>query len=241
MIDSTSELAVLAIASFGASAFSAVFGIGAGIIIVLLLSLWLPLQSVVPIIALCTTAIDSIRSVTFRAHIEWGIAAPFFLGAMIGALLGSRVFFEIPEAILGTGIALIMLSALWLPRPNLKINVTNPFVYVGVLHAFVSAIFAFGGILQAAMARLPHPKETIIGTIAACFAGMSLMKSIGYAMFGFDYAPHTPIVVAVIIGAIPGVVLGRFLGRFVSQRGFDIVFRLIVTAFAIRLLVQSIN
>ena len=107
------------------------------------------------------------------------------------------------------------------------------------MHAFVSSIFAFGGILQATMARLHLSKESTIATIAVCFTGMSLMKTVGYATYGFDYSGYLPIVFAVILGTVPGTILGRRLGHFLSQRAFGIVFKLIVTAFAIRMVFQS--
>ena len=134
-----------------------------------------------------------------------------------------------------------MLSTLWLPSPKFEIKIPYPFVVIGAAHSFVSSIFAFGGILQATMARLRLARESVVANIAACFAGMGLMKTVGYATYGFDYRPYVPVVLAVTLGTIPGAILGRRLGSFLSQRGFNIAFRLIVTAFAIRLIVQSLT
>ncbi|MEM8981795.1 MAG: sulfite exporter TauE/SafE family protein [Pseudomonadota bacterium] len=239
MTDCATELFVVAFGSFAAATFAAIFGIGAGIIIVLLLSFWLPLQTVVPLMAASTLAIDSVRAWTFRKNTDWRIALPFLAGAALGVAVGSRVFFSVPEDVLGIVIGVLMLSTLWLPTPDLDVKGSYPFVAVGIAHAFASAIFAFGGLLQAAVAKLTRERENVIAILATCFAGMNMMKVIGYSVFGFDFSPYLVWVLAIALGAIPGTLLGRRMGRALTGRRFNVIFKLIVTAFAVHLIFQS--
>ena len=123
MIDTTVELSVLAVGSLVASAFASVFGIGAGIIIVLVLSVWLPAQQIVPILAVCTLVIDFVRSLTYRLNINWTIARRISnRRSFRRGPLAQKCFFDVPESILGIAIASIMLVTLWAPLKGFEVQ-----------------------------------------------------------------------------------------------------------------------
>ncbi len=239
MIDTT--FAMLVAGSFAAAFFNTAFSAGGALIILAVTSLVLPINAIVPVHSTFLIASSFARVYFFRAAIDWRVVRPFLAGAALGALIGARVYVELPEAILATVIALLMLAALWLPDIRWRPTVRHPWAIVGFLHTLVSTLFAHGVVLHSVMLRTNLNKHEIIGTMAGCLTGMGAFKIAGYALFGFDYSPYFAVILAGVAASYVGTLIGRRVVDRVSEAAFRLAYRLLVTVTALRLLYVGLS
>ena len=102
-VDTTTIVVVAG--SFLAAVANAVFSAGGALIVLAATSTVLPIQAIVPIHSTLLIGSTASRVLFFWEHINWKIARPFLVGSLFGALIGARIYVELPEAIIATAIS----------------------------------------------------------------------------------------------------------------------------------------
>ena len=228
---------LLVLGSFLSSFVSTAFAVGGGFIMLAILSGILPITTAVPLHGWMMLGLALGRFWYFRREICWRIAKPFLLGAVIGVAIGGRVYFDLSEFLLSLVIGLLILSAVWMPQQiKWGARFPLPFFWVGIVHAFLSTLFSFGGLFQPLMLRAALSKLQIVGTLAGGLLFMNLLKLSAYSWYGFDYSPYYSVILAALLAALPGAYLGKKLLHRIPERRFRLIFKLIMTCFAVRLL-----
>ena len=180
------------------------------------------------------------RSVVFYEHIDWRIAGPFLVGSLVAVAIGSRLYFEIPETFIGLAIAAVMLIAIWLPAVSWRPKLRHPWAIVGFIHSFLSTLFAYGALLHAVILHAGLRRKEVVGTMGAALTGMAVFKIAGYAANGFDYRPYLTVIALSVLAAFVGTWVGKMLIDRISERTFQVVFRLLVTLTALRLMYTGV-
>lgn len=228
------------VGSFFAAVSNAAFSSGGALIILAVTSSVLPVGAVVPIHSTLLIGSTASRAFVFRDHVDWRIAGPFLAGSAIAVALASRLFFALPDTAIAIAIATVMLVAIWLPAIRWRPRIRHPWVVVGFVHSFFSTLFAYGALLHAVMLHTGLARREIVGTMAAALTGMSLFKILGYSVNGFDYRPFLATIALSLLAALAGTWVGKQVIDRISERTFRIVFRVLVTLTAIRLLYVTI-
>lgn len=232
---------ILVAGSFVAAVCNAAFSAGGALIILAVTTAVLPISAVVPIHSTLLIGSTATRLLLFWSYIDWKIAAPFLIGSGFGALLGAKIYFELPESLIATAIALLMLVAIWLPQLSWRPQIRHPWLIVGFLHSLLSALFAYGAILQSVILHTRLSRHQIVGTMGGCLTGMGVFKIAGYALNGFDYRPFLATISAAIVASIAGTWLGKKLVDRLSETLFRLVFRLLITITALRLIYVNMH
>ena len=197
----------------------------------------LPITAAVPLHSCMMLGLSLGRSWYFRREICQRIVWPFLLGALIGVSIGGRVYFDLSEFLLSLVIGLLILVAVWMPQQvKWGARFPVPFFWVGIAHAFLSTLFSFGGLFQPLMLRAALSKLQIVGTLSAGLLFMNVLKISAYSWYGFNYSPYYSVILAAILAAIPGAYLGKKLLHHIPEDRFRLIFRLVMTCFALRLL-----
>lgn len=204
-----------------------------------ILSSILPISAMVPVHSVMMVGLSLSRSWYFRKDIHWAIVVPFVFGALLGAVAGTWLYVDLPETFIAVSVALLMLFAVWTPEIRLKRGIPHPYFLVGVIHSFLSSLFSFGGIFQPVMVRTALNKAQITATLAVGLMCMNAFKIAGYASFGFDFRPYLPVMLLAILVAFPAARLGKALQHRISEEHFRLIFKIIMTVFAIRLLYRA--
>jgi uncharacterized membrane protein YfcA len=232
-------LVVITVGSLVASFVNAAFATGGIYILIAASSSVLPLTAAVPLQSAFAFSSLLARILYFRKHIDWRIIGNFVIGALVGVFVGARIFVSLDEATIATLLGSLLLLLIWLPTPNWKIPFKHPFVIVGALHSFLGTLFGVGVILQPAILRTPLLKLQITSTLAGCLISMDIFKMIGYVYYGFDYLQYIPHILLATIAGFVGTWLGKRVTHLVSERGFRIAFKILITLAAIRLLYRG--
>ena len=230
---------LIVLGSFFSAYISATFAVGGGFIMLAIVSSIVPITVAVPLHAWMMLGLSLGRSWYFRREIVWRIVMPFLLGALIGVFIGGRVYFDLSEFLLSLVIGILILAAVWMPKTEWGSRIPTPFFWVGVIHSFLSTLFSFGGLFQPLMIRAALSRLQIVGTLAAGLLLMNVLKLSAYSYYGFDYGPYFHVILGAVLAAIPGAYLGRKTLHRIPEDKFRLIFRIIMTFFALRLLYRA--
>jgi len=222
--------------SFLAAVANAAFSSGGAMIVLAVTSAVLPVSAIVPIHSTLLIGSTASRAVLFRQHVDWRIAGPFLVGSIIAVALASRIYFALPEKVIATAIAVVMLIAIWLPGIGWRPDLRHPWAVVGFVHSFLSTLFAYGALLHAVILHTGLTRRQVVGTMAVSLTGMSVFKIAGYATNGFDYTQYLPVIVLSILAAFLGTWVGKLVIDRISETTFRFMFRALVTLTALRLM-----
>jgi uncharacterized membrane protein YfcA len=226
---------VLVAGSFVAAAFNAAFSIGGAMIILATTTTVLPVAAIVPLHSGLLIGSTFGRVAMFWRFIDWKIVNPFLIGSVVGTALGAKTYFALPENAIGIAIAIVMLVAIWLPEVSWRPKLKHPWVIVGFFHSLLSTLFAYGALLHSVILHTGLNRRQIVATMAGGLSGMSVFKIFGYAWFGFDYKPYVVLIIASVAASFAGTWVGRRLSEKLPEKGFRLVYRLLITVTALRL------
>ncbi len=217
------------------SAITATFGLGGGSLLIAVMSLFLPPAVLVPVHGAIQLGSNGGRAVLRRAYIQWDFAGWFILGSALGALLGARVAFWLPESWFRGAIALFLLYTVWAPKP--AINGRGPLstTIAGTFTSFVGMIVGISGPLVISFLRNLTDRRQIVGTHAFLMTGQNIFKFVAFSLFGFAFWQYVPLILAMVISGFIGTYGGGLLLDRVPERMFRIAFRLILTLVALDL------
>jgi uncharacterized membrane protein YfcA len=235
-----SGLYVIVLGGFLAAVSNAAFSTGGAMIVLAVTSTVLPVSAIVPIHSTLLIGSTVSRAVAFRQHVNWRIAGPFLAGSIVAVAIGSRIYFELPTSFVGAAIAVLMLVAIWLPAVSWRPQLRHPWIVVGFLHSLLSTLFAYGALLHAIILHTSLERRAVVGTMAVALTGMSAFKIAGYALNGFDYRPYLALILITAVAAMFGTWVGKRINDRVSENAFRLVFRVLVTVTAIRLLYLNV-
>ena len=234
MFDTTALIIIAG--SFVASIFNTAFSAGGALIMLAITSTVLPVQAIVPIHSTLLIGSTLTRVMLFWDYIDWKIVLPFLIGAFLGAFIGARIYIELPETVVALAIGGVMLIAIWLPSVSWRPRLRHPWAIVGFIHSLLSTLFAYGAVMHAVILHTGLNRRQIVGTMGGCLSGMSLFKIVGYASFGFDFSPYYHVIAAAVTVSLIGTVIGKMIVDKLSEQKFRMIFRLLVTVTALRLL-----
>lgn len=232
-------LYIIPVICFIGAFVSTVAGLGGGLLILACTSLLLPISQVVPLNGVIILAAQITRMIQFRKHINWDITLPFIPGSVLGAALGTLIYFELPEVFIAIMLGCVMLWFCWVPVSSrtraVAAKIPQPWFMVGIVHTFLSTVSGAGGLFQSLMVNSRLPKEGVVATIAGTLLFMALFKTGGYIIAGFDYSPYVVMILYCWVLGIIGTALGKHCLNLLPDIFFRHLIRIVVTLFSLRL------
>jgi uncharacterized protein len=233
--------AVLVAGSFVAAAFNAAFSAGGAMIILAITTTVLPMSAVVPLHSGLLVGSTIGRTWLFREFIDRKIVLPFIVGSFFGAALGAKAYVSMSDSVIGIAIGVVMLVAIWLPKVSWRPKLKHPWTIVGFVHSLLSTMFAYGALLHAIILHTGLNRRQVVGTLAGCLTGMAVFKISGYVFFGFDYGPYLLMLACAILASFLGTSLGKRLSEKLPEEQFRLVYRILITVTALRLLYTALR
>lgn len=228
---------------FGGAYLSTVAGMGGGLLILATCSQIMPVNIVIPLNGVFVFAGQVTRTFQFWRHIDWKITLPFIPGSVIGAILGTLIYFSLSDMAIALILGSVMLWFSWVPSSpasrQVAERIPQPWFWVGIIHTFLSTVSGAGGLMQSLMVNSRLPKEGVVATIAGTLLAMSLFKTVGYFVAGFDYMTWLPVILLSWITGIAGTTLGKASLNRMPDIFFRRLIKAMVTVFALRLFWQA--
>lgn len=237
--DGVSAAAVVFVvfSSFLTSALTAAFGLGGGLALLAVMGAVMPPEAVIPVHGVAQLGSNASRLALQWRSVVWPIVLWFSAGSLIGAVIGARLFVELPELLLQALIGAFVLLTVYGPKPRGFSPGARTFFATGAASAIISMFVGATGPIAAAMlgvARLEKLKT--VATHAGAMAAQHLLKSIAFGAIGFAYRDWAAVIVAVVISGFLGAAAGTRLLRRMPEEKFRRGFTIVLTFFGFYLI-----
>lgn len=238
-----SPLATLALVAASAitSAITASLGIGGGVLLLAIMAVAVPPAAIIPVHGMVQLGSNLSRASMTLRHINLRLILWFAPGALLGAWLGSLFLVELPLALIQLCIALFILLLCW--GPPIPAIATGA---IGTLAAaagttFISLFVGATGPLVAAFVKQQQQGErfSTVATFASAMCLQHAPKAIIYGAAGFVFADWLGLIAMMVLAGALGTWLGLRLLRQLSDRRFTLIFNILLTLLAARLIWQA--
>jgi uncharacterized membrane protein YfcA len=221
-------ISILFISTSLTAIISAVSGMGGGIVLLSIMTLFLPIQLIVPIHGVIQLFSNALRTWLLRHNVIKKIFLWFSVGLPFGTLLSIKVIKSIEnQEIFLVLIAILIFYSVLRPMklPEVKIPFWA-FSFVGIIVGFLGPLIgATGPTIAPFFIRSDFSKEQIIATKSSVQILGHLIKIPTFIYLGFNYLEHTNVILILIFAAIIGTKLGvRILGS-IKDNHFRIIFK----------------
>jgi uncharacterized membrane protein YfcA len=241
------ELAILAFAALATSALTAVVGLGGGIILLSLMLLFYEPLVAIPLHGAVQLVSNGSRAVVQRQYVQWRLLGPYAVPLLPAGAVGVQVVQALPAALLRGAIGAFVLLAVWAPRALLlgvhpeRVPPARRFLALGVVIGFLNTTVGATGPLQGPFySDLGLSRHQIVGTFAAAQTLGHAIKIALFAAVGFAFADHAVAFALLAAGVTAGTLLGSRLLERVSEARFRVLYRVVLSLVALRLLLDAL-
>ena len=232
---------LLVIAAFLSSSLTAVLGLGGGMLLISVMSVFLPAAAIVPVHGVVQFASNASRGAFSPQEIRRDILWPFLIGCLIGALAGSRIVLRVPTELLPLPLGVFILTMTWLPQIKKNLWFPGRFLSLGFVQAFLTLfVGATGPLNMPFLIRAGLSRDQLVVTGAAFMTIVHLVKIITFGLLGFAFGPYLALMLLMIIAVISGSYVGTRLRHKVPEQLFLLAFKLLITLLAMRMIIRAL-
>ncbi len=237
------DLGLLGLVALGASTLTALVGFGGGTIVLPVLLLFMPPSAAIPFHGLLQSFSNFWRVYLFRRHMVWPLIWRYSLLLPPGVIVGLWFFQGLPGEAIEMLIGCLVLFTLFARRlqrfrdRELPPVALIPLGFVlGALNVIVGVIAPVLGVL---MVRKGLSREALIATLALCSGLGHLLKVAAFGWVGFDFAAYALPLAVMVPAVMAGGYLGKALLGRVSEAAFLLLFRVLLGAMALKLILWN--
>ena len=232
---------LLVTAAFLSSSLTAVLGLGGGMLLISVMSVFLPPAAIVPVHGVVQFASNASRGAFAARDIRRDILWPFLAGCLIGALAGSRIVLTVPTELLPLPPGPLSLTMTWLPQLRNNLWLPGRFLGLGFVQAFLTLFVGATGPLNIPfLVRAGLSRDQLVVTAAAFMTIVHLIKIVTFGLLGFAFGPYLPLMALMTLAVISGSYAGTRLRHRVPEQLFLKAFKLLITLLAMRMIIRAL-
>jgi len=235
------DIAFLSLVAFCTSAMTAVTGSGGGTILIAILLQFMPPAAAIPVHGVVQLASNAWRTWLFRRHMAWHLIWRFALLVPAGIAVGLWLFQGMSPQTVQILIGCFILVTLFTRQirrfreRELPLWAFIPMgFFVGVLNMIVGVVAPVIGVL---IIRKELTKDYYVGTLGFFAVLSNFFKLVGFMLAGFSVLEYGPAMLAMIPAVLIGTSIGKVLLGRLSERVFMIIFKVMLVALALKLIV----
>lgn len=228
----------LGLTAAGASTLTGLFGVGGGVLLIVLMAQFVPPAVLIPLHALVMLYSNTNRAYLQREHVRWAYIRPFLLGSLAGVALMSPVVSLVPVHVGQLALGLFVLVSTWRPE-WMQLSRWTPVFSGGVTSGLTMFLGATGPMVMSVLPRDTWNKREVVGTHGMAMTFQHGIKALAFLLMGFALEDWWLALAAMCVGASVGNLIGAALLGKVPELRFKVIIRWLLTLLALRLLWQS--
>ena len=207
---------ILIFVSWLAATISGVAGFGGSLIILPVFSLLIGAKQAIPILTIAWMMGNLSRAAFGYKEIKWKPVIYFCLGALPAAVIGSRLFVELPSGLIMKAIATFLFVIVILRHANTKFSLQEKwFIPWGALVGFLSAVIGSAGPVGAVVfLGLNLAPTAYVASEAVTAVVMHLTKTVVYSRYALLSVQD--VVIGIVLGM--AMVIGSWTARHFIKR-----------------------
>lgn len=230
---------ILGVITFLTSTVAGIVGIGGGMMLIAILPSFLPLNALIPVHGLTQMSSNLSRAIFGYRDVQYEVIPKFLLGSFIGIAIFAGILNFISLEYVPLFIGAYILLSLWSEKFNEKIKKYESYFLAGFLQTGLSMVFgATGPLTMTLLLKDYKDKDKVVATGAALMSLTHILKVFVFMYFGFVFFDYIGIIVAMIIGAVAGSWAGTQLRDKIDGKKFTIILKVLLTALAIKVIVD---
>ncbi|MFK7919386.1 MAG: TSUP family transporter [Ilumatobacter sp.] len=246
------ELVVIGVAAVLTSILSAIAGLGGGVILLLVIAQFVAPTTAIPVQGAIQLVSNGSRAAMLRHNVSWPVVGWSSLLLLPGSLVGVAIATSLPDDAVRVVLAAFVLVLAW--RPNVlkvrpasqRVDADGPqqqrplLLGIGAASGLLNTtVGASGPVTSPFFKAVTATHVAFVATAAATQVAAHVSKLIAFSASGWSAANHLD---TIAVGAA-GVVVGSWVGTRLLERipttRLDLVFNVVLTALAVRLLLQA--
>lgn len=237
-------LVVVGIVAVLTSVLSAVAGLGGGVILLLVIAQFVAPTTAIPIQGAIQLVSNSSRAWFLRHDVAWGPVGWSSILLVPASFLGVAVATSLPEDAVRIALAVFVLVLAWRPGALRWRGGSLPngaLVGVGGISGLLNTtVGASGPVTSPFFKAATATHVAFVATAAVTQVLAHAAKLLAFAADGWSAADHLGVIVVGSAGVVVGSRIGtHFVGR-ISEDRLTLLFRIVLTALAVRLLVTAL-
>ncbi len=226
----------LSLIAFLTSTFTAIFGVGGGVLLIVLMPGLLPPAAIIPVHAVVQLASNGSRVLFAWRTVEWSIVGRYAGGACLGAVIGSETVMVLNPEWIPLLLGLFILLLTWLP-PLPMHRLPYRFFSFGAIHTLLATLTGATGPLSSAfLSREGLQRDSLVTTTGAFMGTAHALKILAFILLGFSFSPYLSLMLWMSLAAIVGSWVGTRLRRFLPEISFQRFFKVLLSLLALRLI-----
>jgi uncharacterized membrane protein YfcA len=220
------------------TAFIGVYtGAAGGVVLLAIMALTMPPAALIPVHTVVMLGAGITRTMIMWRYVMRATVLPFIAGCAIGAAVGAKVFVSLPTSFLLGILGAFILLVTWMPRLGRIGAERGRFLFLGFGTTFLGMFVSATGTLLAPFVATAAPdRRNHAATLGALMLFSHLAKLAAFGFIGVAIGSFAPLMAAMIIAGAIGNWLGEWALIRTSEQRFRLIFQLVLTALALRLL-----
>ncbi len=230
---------ILGLITFFTSTIAGIVGVGGGMMLIVILPSFLPLNALIPIHGLTQVSSNLSRAIFGYKDVQYEVIPKFLLGSAIGIGMFAAVLNLISLEYVPLFIGIYILLSLWSEKFNEKIKRYESYFLAGFFQTGLSMVVgATGPLTMTLLFKDYEDKNKVVATGAALMSITHILKVFVFMYFGFVFFDYIGVIVAMIIGAISGSWVATKLRDKIDGKRFTMILKVLLSALAIQAIVK---
>jgi len=229
---------ILGAITFLTSTIAAIVGIGGGMMLIVILPSFLPLNALIPIHGLTQVSSNLSRAIFGYKDVRVEVIPKFLFGSLIGIsfFMGILNFISLEYVPLFIGVYILL--SLWSQKFNEKIKRYENYYLAGFFQTGLSMVVgATGPLTMTLLLKDYKDKDVVVATGAVLMSITHILKIFVFMYFGFVFFDYIGIIVAMIIGAVTGSWVGTQFRDKIDGKKFVILLKVLLSCLAINVII----
>ncbi|PUE63728.1 sulfite exporter TauE/SafE family protein [Arcobacter caeni] len=230
---------ILGLLTFFTSTIAGIIGVGGGMMLIVILPSFLPLNALIPIHGLTQVSSNLSRAIFGYRDVQFEVIPKFLLGSFIGIGMFTVVLTLISLEYVPLFIGIYILLSLWSEKFNEKIKRYENYFLAGFFQTGLSMVVgATGPLTMTLLLKDYKDKNKVVATGAVLMSITHILKLFVFMYFGFVFFDYIGVIIAMIIGAVTGSWVSTKLRDKIDGKKFTIILKVLLTALAIQVIVK---
>ncbi len=230
---------ILGLITFFTSTVAGIVGVGGGMMLIVILPSFLPLNALIPIHGLTQVSSNLSRAIFGYKDVQYEVIPKFLLGSAIGIGMFAAVLNLISLQYVPLFIGVYILLSLWSEKFNEKIKRYESYFLAGFFQTGLSMVVgATGPLTMTLLFKDYKDKNKVVATGAALMSITHILKVFVFMYFGFVFFDYIGVIVAMIIGAVSGSWVATKLRDKIDGKKFTMILKVLLSALAIQVIVK---
>jgi len=227
----------LTAASFVTAFIGVYTGAAGGVILLALMALAMSPAALIPVHTVVMLGAGITRTMIMWRYVMRATVLPFVIGCAIGAAVGAKAFVSLPTSLLLGILGAFILLVTWMPKLGRIGAERGRFLLLGFGATFLGMFVSATGTLIAPFVASAAPdRRNHAATLGALMLFSHLAKLAAFGFIGVAIGSFLPLMAAMIVAGAAGNWLGEIALMRTSEQRFRLIFQLVLTALALRLL-----